>query len=102
MADPGNGGARDRDWERWRGGVDSRLDTIHEDVLGLSAWRTEHERWANQEVGRMRDYVDDADDTLHSRITRLEVKVAAFAAVGAAAGALAALLIEWWLGRIGG
>jgi cell division septum initiation protein DivIVA len=73
VQDPNGNGS-----EFWRGKIDARLDNVEEDLNKLWDWR--------ERVSR--------------RITTLETKVAGFAAVGAAAGAVAALIFEWFLKKL--
>ena len=75
-------------WERWRGTTDARLEDIEAQVEGLWHWRNDHER----EVGVIKQ-------SIFERLTRLETKVAGFAALGAAAGTVVAVVIQWLLSR---
>ena len=72
--------------ERWRGKTDARLDDVECSASRLWAWKDHHEV-----------EVSEIKTGMLQRLAVLETKVAGFAAVGAAAGAVVATLIQWLL-----
>ena len=72
-------GGAGTDWERWRGGVDRRLQEFHEDLLDYKTWRAEHERDTSFKESKLSGWITDKFDRLHARVGQIEVRVAFYA-----------------------
>lgn len=77
------------DRERWRGHVSERLERIETEIDKLWKWKDHHQTEADERMIH-----------IAQRLTSLEVKVAGFAALGAAVGTVAAVIVEHTLKHI--
>lgn len=83
----------DSDRERWRGTVDTRLDAYREDIIDTKMRMRTYESVNSSQHAEMHEKLNTIQSgvaseisTIGNRITRLEVRLAGYAAAGAVVG----------------
>lgn len=84
------------DWDRWRGRVDAAIEITRDALNKVDKWRVDHERQMAADAQTVSHRFND----VHSRITRIELRVAYYAGGASLLGGLLAGLLTFFLRRI--
>lgn len=73
---------------------------MHEAVIDLRTWKDEHTSAAKEIEGRIWERIGTMSEQFNARLSRVEARVAVWAAFGSAGGVLLTLLVEWALRKV--